>query len=168
MNFFVDLIQLGFHGFAFALFYLSYKRFGDISAAKLPEGIPVDEIKARNEKTKMLLGTLRWFMAFSLIFFVSGVGAQIYTYGGKNNISLVITPVEDIPKKELSPVVRKKGKKQEPSSDRDDGGYEISVANEDKLTVSIEGILNHLEYLELSRNMTSEGFQRIASGELGE
>ncbi|MGE0412883.1 MAG: hypothetical protein AB7I98_05885 [Verrucomicrobiales bacterium] len=76
-NLFIQLIQLGFHGFAFALFFLSFQRFGQISAQEIPDNLEPAQIERRMERTDKLLGMLKWFMVFSVLFFVLGVSAQI-------------------------------------------------------------------------------------------
>lgn len=162
MNY-IDLIQLGFHGLAFALFYLSYRRFGDISSDRIPENVPQQEINERNKRTKMLLGSLKWFMVVSLAFLLIGIGAQIYSKQVKQEISLIISP-NTFPSYLKQPVIYKTGTTINGHLKQDDGRYVLSVVDQDDIKVEIDSLLSYIERMEEIANNQLSTSQSTSTG----
>lgn len=93
MNF-VEWIQLGFHGFAFALFYLSMREFSRITKAseKIRADIDVEAATILLRKQSTSLRYLVIFALISFMFFVGGVIAQITAGQLTQDISVFIEP----------------------------------------------------------------------------
>ena len=161
MDMFLNLLQLGFHGFAFALFYLSFKRFGDISKRTLPPNASSDAMNSHNDRTRMLLRELRWFMAVSLVFFVFGSATQIYSGSVPHDITVTVRP-DSIPEGLDRPQIFKSDELQ---SEGDDFVCEVMVARKDRLTVYIGGILKYIDRLEARNDMKTAGLELGALGE---
>lgn len=159
---YVQLLQLGFHGFAFALFCLVCGLFAKIAGISLPDELSPEQITARNDRAKLLLGTLKALIFVSLLFFILGVAAQVYSRNIQQEITLFILP-KTLPQKIGSPVVMKRG--QRLLNTREDGGYEIQVMHQDDLTIAMDNVIAHVERLEREAALKYAGME---SGEIGE
>jgi hypothetical protein len=155
---FVDLIQLGFHGFAFALFFLSFYRFGQISAQEIPDDLEPVKIELRNARTEKLLGTLKWFMAFSVLFFILGVASQIFSGNIQHRVTLIFTPIAETAGR---PKVYYENES-EPVVGGSSGRFEVTVTNKDDLTIRLEDLI---DLTRTSAKTEAKGLTQQALGE---
>lgn len=78
----VDLVRLGFHGFAIVILFLGYRLLRSVVKGK--------DIKI--EYLKPLLKEVRIFMAFSLIFLFGGASLELLRGGQKYDVHVIVTP----------------------------------------------------------------------------
>jgi hypothetical protein len=78
----VDLVRLGFHGFAIVILYLGYRLLRSVVKSK---DIKVEDLKPR-------LKEVRIFMAFSLIFLFGGASLEMLRGGQKYDVHVIVTP----------------------------------------------------------------------------
>lgn len=133
-NLIIELVRLGFHGFALAMLLLGYRLIRTASS----EGNP--EFLDRRSKD------IRFFMAVSVIFFVLGVGSELYAKTQAIDLIIVVNPAPSAMQPEVEPIFKKGTDLL--VLDWDTGHTTISVKHGEQLYLQFYSLTKEMERLQ--------------------
>ena len=140
----VDILNTGVTGFAFLMLFLGYKLTSDVQSKIFEQKADEFHDVAMYKEWKSLvcsqLLNTRYFMAFSLIFFVGGLFLVMYQYQAESKIILSVTPLE----KSYAPLVHHQS---ETLNLSDTGRVVLIVKDEHNISISIDKLMDEIHKL---------------------
>ena len=145
----VDILNTGVTGFAFLMLYLGFKLTSDVQS-KIFEQRPESfhDIEMYREWKSLVcsqINNTRYFLGFSLIFFIGGI--LLLMYQAESKIILSISP----PEQPYKPLVFHQSEKIDLN---ETGRATVSVKNEQNISIDINEVIN--KNIELGKNLKSQ------------
>ena len=141
----VDILNTGVTGFAFLMLYLGYKLTSEVQSKifeqKADVFSDVEVFKEWKSLVSTQLNNTRYFLAFSLLFFVGGL--FLLMYQAESKIILSITPLD----KSYAPIVYHQCEQLNLS---DTGRAIVKVKDEQNINVSKDKLIKRINELTFS------------------
>lgn len=151
----LELVRTGFHGLALVMLYLGYRLLATILSRKSADVVG-DAMKVEAGRHKVVTK----FMIISLVFFVLGVGSELYRHSQAYTLTIAISP-SVLPNGVESPTLLKLIDLKTVSFA--DGPEQITVRNDEAIMFQLDAMT--AEIVHLQEVLGSQAIERVGGVE---